>query len=49
MCPLFLKEIDAVQPKHSLHLQIFVNSLTSVICFIYSLYYVFNLRNGLNH
>ena len=45
MCPLFLKEIDAVQPKHSLHLQIFVSFINQRICFIYSLYYVLNLRN----
>ena len=47
MSPLFLKEIDAVQPKHSLHLQIFISFINHHYLFMYSLHYVFNLRNGL--
>ena len=47
MCPLFLKEIDAVQPKHSLHLQIFVSFINQ--CYLFYLLHVlcFNLCNGL--
>ena len=47
MCPLFLNEIDAVQRKHSLHLQIFVSFVNQCYLFISSLYYGFNLRNGI--
>ena len=35
MCPLFLKEIDAVQPTHSLHFQIFVSFINKrYLCYL---------------